>query len=240
MQSVNAFILNTLMRDYPDHYQIHEAGDCTTLQCYLNGENIQFSSDYTLIHSQKYLSFFDALCSQLPEDVAIWQVQDNTDWLTALHICAPNYWAPGEKIGKNFSGFHTPVPGLEELRQRYFPMLQSILAKDSFVRFGWGLTTDCRLNHHPQPPPGKDPAIWQGRKFDPDHPELYVRTERQVLTGLADVNAVLFTIRTYFTDVTTLSVSELFALENAILSMSPAALVYKGLDESRDGILGWL
>ncbi len=240
MQAVNAFILHTLVKDYPAHFQTKKVQNYNMLQCALSREDIQFSSDYTLVNSQKYISLFDALCAQVPEDVAVWQVHENTDWLAALHICAPNYWAPEEKIGLNFSGFHSPVPGLEGLRQRYFPMLQSILAKGSFVRFGWGLTTDFRLNHHPQPPPGIAPAAWHGRKFDPNQPQLYVRTERQVLTGLADVNAVLFTIRTYFTDVVTLSPKELHALESAILSISPAALVYKGLDESRDGILGWL
>ncbi len=240
IQSVNAFIIETLARDYPTFFQIQKAESFSTLHCGLTKEKISFSKDYTLKDGQNYLSLFDALCAQVPEDMAVWQVKENTDWLATLHVCSPNYWSPREKVGKNFSDFHAPVPGLEGLRQRYFPMLQSIVEKGSFVRFSWGLTTDCRLNHHPEPPNGINEDTWQGRKFATQSPKLYVRTERQTLTGLQEDNAVLFTIRTYFTDVASLNVSELQALESAVLSMSAASLVYKGLDKSRSEVLAWL
>lgn len=240
MHAVNDFIVEMLVNDYPDYFHISTTQDYRVLHCNLTGEEIKLSPDYQLIDSLKYISLFDALCAQVPEDMAVWQVKENTDWLAALHICAPNHWAPQEKIGRNFSDFHAPVPGLEGLRKRYFPMLQSITDKGSFVRFTWGLSTDCHLNHHPIPPPSIDKNHWQGRSFNPYHPELYIRTERQTLTGFQDENAVLFTIRTYFTNVASLSGEELEALASAIQSMSPASLVYKGLDKSKDEILEWL
>lgn len=240
IQAVNQFIIRTLVQDYPEHFHLTSEEGSWTLQYAPTGEILKFSSDYQLHEKGKYHSLFDALCSQVPEDLAIWQVKNDADWLAALHICAPNYWSPEEKIGRNFYRFHAPVPGLEGLRERYFPMLQSIIDKGSFVRFTWGLTTDRRLNHHPDPPQNVDKTSWQGRSFDRNQPELYVRAERQTLTGLREVNAILFTIRTYFTNVTLLTDEELQALESAIRSMSPASLAYKGLDKKRDEILDWL
>ena len=240
IQAVNQFIIRTLVQDYPEHFQPTSEEDSWVLRCALTGEVLRFSADYRLHDEGKYYSLFDALGCQVPEDLAVWQVEDGTDWLAALHICAPNYWSPEEKIGRNFYQFHAPVPGLEGLRERYFPMLQTIIRKGSFVRFTWGLTTDRRLNHHPEPPQNVGKTYWQGRSFDLQHPELYVRAERQTLTGLREVNAVLFTIRTYFTDVASLTHEELHALASAIRSMSPASLAYKGLDRRKDEILDWL
>jgi len=239
-RTVNAFIIKTLTEDYPNFFQVQKVGNSSVLHCGLTKEEIRFSKGYALQGGQKYLSLFDALCTQVPEDMAVWQVEENKDWLATLHVCSPNYWSPRKKVGKSFSDFHEPVPGLESLRQRYFPMLQSIIDKGSFVRFSWGLTTDCRLNHHPKPPEDMNIETWQGRKFDPKSPKLFVRTERQTLTGLCEVNAVLFTIRTYFTEVASLNASELQALESAVLSISADSLIYKGIDKSRDEILNWL
>jgi hypothetical protein len=50
----------------------------------------------------EYLSVFDMLCAQLQEDFAICCTNEHEDWLAAIHLCAPNHWAAGDKIGKPF------------------------------------------------------------------------------------------------------------------------------------------
>lgn len=110
------------------------------------------------------------------------------------------------------------------------------------VRFAWGLSTDTRLNHHPLPPIGITAEQWQGRQFNAQHPQLYLRIERQIVWGFPTVDAALFTIRTSFRDCSKLKQDpELNSqLASAIRSMSPAALDYKELSASKDAILTWL
>jgi hypothetical protein len=108
------------------------------------------------------------------------------------------------------------------------------------VRFAWGLSTDMRLNHHPEAPADHDPLDWEGRAFDPAKPKLFVRTERQTLTGVPQVQAVLFTIRTYFEDVQSLTQAQQNQLHDAIESMSHDTLRYKGLHADKEKLLNFL
>ena len=101
----------------------------------------------------------------MPEDVVICQLAPEQDWLAAIHLCAPNHWAAHDKIGKPFNVVHGNIPGMEKINQHYFKMLELLVQKGPFTRFAWGLATDNRLNHHPEPPLGFDPILWQGRQI---------------------------------------------------------------------------
>src|SRR5690606_24022878 len=124
---------------------------------------------------------------------------------------------------------HEPVPGMEKVIQHYPKLLANIVnTKGPYTRFAWGIATDTRLNHHPEPPSGVNISDWQGRNIEKDHP-LFVRTERQNLIGFPEVNAFLFTIRTYFYDTALLAPAEKQALVTALDSMTEKTLEYKGL-----------
>jgi hypothetical protein len=77
-------------------------------------------------------------------------------------------------------------------------MLQTVVQKGPFTRFAWGISTDNRLNHHPVPREGINADAWHGRKPLDDRSPIYIRSERQNLIGFPEVEAFLFTIRTYF------------------------------------------
>jgi hypothetical protein len=240
-QEVVAFCVHRLLQEHPHLFELkpHPAG--FLLVCRHTQQKFILSPQYKLIsHLSFYSNLWDALADQIQEDVAIWQLAEHTDYLAAIHLCAPNYWSPAEKIGRPFSEVHLPVAGMENLRKQYRPMLEAIVRKGSFVRFAWGLTTDCRLNHHPEPPPSFDVNEWAGRQFDPQNPTLFVRVERQTLTGFPAVNALMFTIRTYFQPVGQLDSEARLALRTAIATMSEESLVYKGLRDSKDAILAWM
>ena len=121
-------------------------------------------------------------------------------------------------------------------------MVQAMIERGPYVRFAWGLSTDSRLNHHPQPPAGIDAQTWQGRHFDLNAPRLFLRLERQILWGFPTANAALFTIRTYFRDCATLrsDANLCTKLCAAIESMNAESLHYKGLFQSKPPILEWL
>lgn len=240
LRKINQFILQQLTASYPQHFHLEEEEEVSVFTNHLTGKSFSFDVHQQLIDQQGYISLFDALASQVPEDLAVWQVQAEQDYLATIHLCAPNHWSPADKIGKPFAAVHEPVAGMEALRARYQPMLKRLVQAGSYVRFAWGLGTDNRLNHHPVPPSGVDPMQWRGRQFDPDHPELYVRVERQTLTGFPEAQAVLFTIRTYFLNVVQLSREQSAVLLQSIRSMSEDVLRYKGLYEQRDQIMHWI
>ncbi len=239
-KATNEYLANTFLKEYPELFKFHEKKGIFHLECSLTGDDLEFDKSFNLFDNSKYLSAFDALCSQVPEDFAVLTFDENGDSIRSIHLCAPNYWAPEDKIGRNFDAVHEPVPGLEKIRRHYYPLLRSIIDKGPFYRFGWGIGTDRRLNHHPEPPAGIPHDEWYGRRFDAGIPALYIRTERQTLSGIPGFQALLFTIRTYFYEVKSLEIHEKKALISAIESMTPATLRYKGLDKSKDDIIAWL
>jgi hypothetical protein len=182
-------------------------------------------------------SDFDTICSQLQEDVAVIQLDGENDWLAAIHLCSPNHWDPRSKIGEPFDAIHTPVPEIGRTVKNYMVMLKMIVDKEPFTRFAWGIATDNRLNHHPEPPTGYDADEWAGRRVVDDSTGFFVRVEKQHLIGLKEVNAFIFTIRTYFYDVKELSNEEQAALAKAIRSMTAASLEYKGMNLLKDVLL---
>ncbi|BAZ52350.1 hypothetical protein NIES4103_50100 [Nostoc sp. NIES-4103] len=190
-----------------------------------------------------YTSTLDAMAMQVQEDLTVICCGDNgCNWLSAVHLCYPNHWSAEEKIGKDFAAIHTPVAGMEKINRRADAIVNSMIHCKPMVRFAWGLSTDTRLNHHPETPPGLLVSQWQGRRFDPQNPRLYLRIERQVIWGLPKYKAALFTIRTYFRDCTLLKKDSLLRVKlcAAIESMSPESLIYKGLADSKASILHWL
>jgi len=223
-RAVAATLVERMTSEYPDVFQLHQ-DELTNRK---TGETLTVKTA-----GPKYVSVFDALCSQLQEDVAVVQMSGEKDWLTAIHLCSPNHWDPRTKIGRPFNDIHIPVPGIERTVKNYQVMLKMIIDKEPFTRFAWGIATDNQLNHHPETPVGKS----GGRKFIGKDTEYYVRTERQNLIGLRSVNAFIFTIRTYFYKVEDLMSDERQALVKAINSMTEASLEYKGMTDLKEALL---
>ncbi len=242
------FIAEKLAADYPAEIKVSQTGQVMTFESSFTHERLKINlEDGSLLEgkgSLKYETAWDALCSQVPEDLAVWKLNaDGSEEIEALHLNAPNHWAAESKIGKSFAAVHEPVAHIDKIVPWAVRILQGIIDKGPYVRFAWGVGTDSRLNHHPVAAPGTLDDDWKGRRFREDQPELFVRVERQVLWGFPELNRALFTIRTYFQDVHDLAENNPDALRGliaAIMSMSPESLVYKGLDQDRDKILKWL
>jgi len=225
IRAVRDFWVGRLLVEYPQGFTRY--GE--QLHCHWTGMVVDLTHPEVL----------DTLALQVQEDLAVVCVpEQGPDWLAAIHLCFPNYWAAEAKIGRRFIEIHDTVPGMAWMTKAVPRLLESLVSGGPWVRFGWGLATDNRLNHHPEPPPGVAVTDWQGRRFDPAQPELYLRVERQVLWGLPEVRAFVFTIRTYLTAVADLSFDQRAQLAEAVQTMSPASRQYKGLDDPQ--ILAWL
>lgn len=245
--AVASVIITHLTQEHPQHFQILDLKDgISTLNCNLTQEKLHFDSNYQLqaveaTVSPPYISTLDALAAQVQEDITVICRRSNgKTFVSAIHLCFPNHWSAEDKIGKDFATVHAPVAGMEKINQKADAITNTMIIHSPMVRFAWGLSTDTHLNHHPEPAPNIQGDIDQGRNFDINNPQMYLRIERQVIWGLPLCDAAIFTIRTYFRDVKTLNHDEISQLISAIESMPHESLIYKGLLESRDGILTWL
>ncbi|MFN2455475.1 MAG: DUF3445 domain-containing protein [Pyrinomonadaceae bacterium] len=254
-QAIARFLLKRFVTEYPQLFSCEIlAGGKSALRCELTGEVLIFDAEMKLIEVRgsdiasrvpEYASAFDGLCSQVPEDIAVVSLApEGNDYLTAIHLCSPSHWAAEDKIGKNFTAIHAPVPGIERINRTAPSLVDAMINKGPFVRFAWGITGDTRLNHHPQPPPGLTIEQWRGRTFQAKNASspFALRIERQVLHGLPELNAALFAIRVYFISGEEIRANERerALLRAALLSMTPESRAYKGLDENMEDVIAWL
>lgn len=235
--AAGAFIAEQFAREHPQYFHLEaDASNNRVLHCSITSERLKFDRDWRLVDAAPeadppYACALDALCSQIQEDAAITVVEPSRNWLAAMHLCFPNHWSPAEKIGKDFNAVHEPVASFGPIARSADTLLNALMTRGPFVRFAWGLATDTRLNHHPDPPPGVSPDEWRGRGFDQvqNWSEVYMRIERQVITRLPSVPAFLFLIRTYFRRANELDTGSQEQLRCAIHAMTEEEKQYKGL-----------
>ena len=249
--AVNRFLTERLVKEYPGFFSLTPAAKGSSVfRTELTGESFTLSEAFELTSAAKctarpaYASAFDALCSQVQEDVAVMTAgEDGSNWLSAIHLCSPSHWAAEEKIGKTFFEIHAPVPGIEKLNQASKFFVDAMINKGPYVRFVWGFGTDRRLNHHPEAPVGWDSVKWKGRTFDPSSEMPFIlRVERQVLFGLPEVRSSVFAIRVSFIDGEEIRANskERELLKSGLLSMTPESRAYKGLSGCMDEVIDWL
>jgi hypothetical protein len=241
---VCGFIARRLAEEHSSLFALDERSGEVTLRCALTGETLRFDRAMHQVAGTvvdpPYADPFDALAAQVQEDLAVVRRVNGKDWACAIHLCFPYRWTAEEKIGLDYVTMHLPVPGMETFRKP--GMVTNMIKFGPFTRFVWELCADDRLNHHREPPPGIDPEAWQERPFDPQHPRLFLRVEREVLHGFPEQDAALLAVRVSFRDGEEIRKDAALRepLCKTIESMSPEALQYKGLAENRDAVLTWL
>ncbi|MEB3178849.1 MAG: heme-dependent oxidative N-demethylase subunit alpha family protein [Nostocaceae cyanobacterium] len=246
------WIVQRLTLEHPENFHTEILPNNEVLfHCCLTEETLYLDAEWQFKQVQNnknpvvpaYTDSLDALAAQIQEDlVVVCRGGDGSNWVSAIHLCYPNHWAAEEKIGKDFAIVHAPVAGMEKINQRGRAIVNTMIDREPRIRFAWGLSTDTRLNHHPEPPPHVAINQWRGREFDPQNSSIYLRIERQVIWGFTEYKAAVFTIRTYFRDCTAIKQDSALRhkLYCAIASMTPESLSYKGLAKSKDSILAWL
>jgi hypothetical protein len=132
---------------------------------------------------------------------------------------------------------------MEKSRSAARSIVSIMVEREPTVRFTWGIEWDDRLNQHPETPPASDDAMRDLPVPQDMPPEpFYLRVERQVIWGLPEVNAAVFTVRVYQTPASVLRADRANreALHSALLSMSLESRQYKGLAGRSDEILSYL
>jgi hypothetical protein len=225
-------IVESLASDYPDRFETGWEGESRVL---LEGEKRWVLPATSRGSDSQAL---DLLARLIQADIAVVSTESSLDWVSYLHLCSPSHWAAEEKIGRSFFDVHEPIPGFEKVNRASAGLVDAMVNKGPWVRFVWGVESDDRLNHHPEPPPGWDKQEWDGRDFRGGR--FWVRTERQVVWGLPEVGAALFAIHVGFVPDSDVMASEELRLPlvSALESMSPESRRYKGLAPGWDELMG--
>jgi hypothetical protein len=167
------------------------------------------------------------------EDFAVVRGDDGTiPWLA---VALPSHWAPEEKVGLHFAQVHAPVADNALLMRAAESLTRLVCGPERWERFVWNVTDQPRLHAHPA---HADPERWRHTAVD----AAWFRSERQTFIPVPGHAEAVFCILVQvepLTDVLT-SPARAQALHDAIASMSPAVLAYRGLQPVRAPLLQWL
>jgi len=234
-RNLSAFIVDQLTCCYSQFFALEKLGDNLLFSSSLSSERFLFNHYYELLAVEYtneeiiYSNLLDALICQLQEDISLSEFKNGQDSVSYLHLCFPNFWAAQDKIGKSFLSAHEPVPGMEKINSSSVNILKMLMNKGPFERFTWGVTSDTKLNHHPE---GSQTIVDnKGRDWCDvaATAPLYLRIERQTTVPFTRHQAFLFTIRTYFREIDELSREEQECLAHSLRTMPAKVLNYKGL-----------
>lgn len=167
------------------------------------------------------------------EDFAI--VDGSHATLPWLAVALPSHWAPETKVGRHFAEIHQPVADGDLLRKAGDSLLRMVTGPERWERFVWTVTDQPRLHAHPARMGGER---WQHTRVEC----AWFRSERQTFIPLSDLRQAVFTIAVDVQPLATVLTTPARAarLHDAIASMSPAVLAYRGLAGVREPLLAWL
>ena len=173
------------------------------------------------------------LCLAFEEDFAIVDATHTTiPWLA---VCLPSFWAPEEKVGRHFAAVHAPVADNALLMKASEALTRTVAGPSRWERFVWTLTAHPRLHAHPQ---RVDPARWTHWPVAAG----WWRTEHQTFIPLPEHAQAVFTIHVMLEPLAqaVAPAGRAAQLHDAIASMTPAVLAYRGLTSVREPLLHWL
>ena len=177
-------------------------------------------------------------CLAFEEDFAV--LDGATATVPWLAVCLPSRWAPETKVGLRFAAVHAPVADNALLVSASERLALLVTGDERWERFVWTFAAEPRLDQHPAR------AAASGWPADADGDALAARTslrsERQTFIPIPGRQRAVFTIHVESRrlDEAVDSTDAAGRLHDALASMSPAVLAYRGLDAVRDRLLGWL
>lgn len=174
----------------------------------------------------------------LHEDLAaVDGAQATLPWMA---VCLPSHWAPRDKVGRPFAEVHGPVADNAVLLAASSHLMRLVCQAQRWERFVWNVSTGGALDQHP------------ARQSRPDWPPqaspdaiaslAWWRTEHQTFLPMPERRQAVFTIHVATTPLAQAidRPARAEALREALATMSPAVLSYRGLTAAQPRLLRWL
>jgi len=172
------------------------------------------------------------------EDFAV--IDGATAHIPWLAVCLPSHWAPEDKIGRHFAQVHAPVADNQVLVAASDHLARLVTGTDRWERFVWTITRHPQLSQHPQ---RCDDVPWPADAgVDALAANAFFRTERQTFVPLPEHAQAVFTIHVDMAPLVDAikTPDQARQVHDALASMSPTVLAYRGLTDPRDRLLAWL
>ena len=229
--------------EHPHHFQYRgDAVAVPALGVRLAGDAVQAASEDRFSTAQEVARCIalQAPAWRLPALLALAFAEDlaivdaavaSVPWMA---VALPSHWAPEHKVGLGFAQLHAPVADGERVRQAGDALLRLVAGPERWERFVWTVTDQPRLHAHPR---RVAEERWAGG-LD----RAWFRSERQTFIPVAGQQQAVFTIAVDVRPLAEVLDMPLRAqrLAEALASMSPAVLAYRGLTPVRDALLAWL
>lgn len=182
----------------------------------------------------------NVLSQSLPEDFVILHDEPNRGFVVRyLSVCFASNWSPADKLGLDFAAVHAPVADNEALLAARAGIESIAFRQTSMLRHVWLLSPSADLWQAPnqRSPRWAQTLTSAGQDDDDLLSQVYFRVERQTTWPLPALKRAVFFIHVMvcpLLDVLQLDHDRARVLANALDSMSPAFLTYRGLDRLRE------
>jgi hypothetical protein len=182
----------------------------------------------------------DRLELAFEEDFAV--LDGDTGTLPWLSVCVPSHWAPEDKLGLPFAAVHAPVADGATLIAAAAHLVRLATSGERWERHVWTVSPSPRHDQHPRRHPR---AAWPASSGDDEAfaRACWFRAERQTFLPVGrGTRQAVFTIRVMLAPLAEAvdTPAKAARLRDALASMSPAVLDYKGLAPAREPLLRWL
>ncbi len=181
-----------------------------------------------------------AMGDSVQEDLLILSVGEEGVPLVAGHLCFPNAWSLGDKIGRSFLEIHGPVPGFGTgIGPPSQKLLERLKGGRPVQRINWAVKATGQLDLTMRW------AEWEAEQkrlvtAENAGERCYLRIERQTLTALPESQGVLFGLHTYVQRIDSLDGEERMLVKGVLRTCPEAMLAYKGITPYHEPLLAWL
>lgn len=194
------FLIDTFRSEHPDVFEMKHDLYGSHLINKITGGSVSWARDADLApNATMYVDIFDALASQVVEDMAVitYDPQTGKDRASVLHLCAPSDWNVSWAFGKSFGEIHENV--LKGNRKPVIVNPQGLVK--GIIKSGEPVQRVGSVSFRPTNLVNRNlsycpPDIWTWK----DNQRAFMRFERQVVVPFPEINSFLLIIRSYYND----------------------------------------
>lgn len=233
-------IMEGLVEDYPDHFELRREGaNWTWINRPLGIEDsFVFGDAHTLPYEP-----FEYITRQAQGDFTLQDQRENNLFVDGGMVTTQADWSLEFNVGMTFHEWHGPVPLAHDLGvfDRALKYLMRIQYGKPVRRLNWTMTVNPRLDTSPENYP-----IWGPDRLTvtPDNvaDKVHLRVELQTLFRLPRSNAILFGVRAYLASIGELARVPKWGrrLHRVLRDIHPELEAYKGLTRYRAAAVEYL